>query len=281
MVELRLGLIQMTSTNNVADNISRAVGMIEHAVSKGAQFIATPEMTNIITSNRDELLARTFEEAEDPSLREFQIQARRHSITLLIGSLALKTSNGDFVNRSVLIGADGTVMARYDKIHMFDVTLGDGEQYRESKLYKPGSKAVVAQTPWGGLGMSICYDLRFPHLYRHMARAGAKMLAVPAAFTQVTGAAHWHVLLRARAIETGCFVFAPGQCGHHGAGRRTFGHSVLIDPWGVVLSELGDEPGVLIGKLDLQQVNEVRQRLPSLEHERDFEKAPDKWKDKA
>lgn len=270
MNSLRLSLVQMTSTSDVGHNIEQASRLITQAAEDGAQLIATPEMTGLLTTKRDVLLTHLYAEADDPALKAFQALARDKNIWLLIGSLPIKAGEEQVANRSFLIAPDGQIAARYDKIHMFDVSLPNGESYQESRLYKAGDKAVLAETPWGGLGMSVCYDVRFPHLYRELAQAGAKLISVPAAFTRPTGAAHWHILLRARAIETASYVFAPAQCGDHGGGRKTFGHSLIIDPWGEILAEGGEEPGVISAKLDLLRVNDVRERLPSLRLEQSF-----------
>jgi predicted amidohydrolase len=213
---------------------------------------------------------KTFAEQSDPGLAAFRELASELGIWLLIGSLAIKLSDDKLANRSFLINAQGEVAARYDKIHMFDVDLPNGESYRESKNYQPGITAMVAETPWGALGMSVCYDLRFPNLYRELAQAGAKMLTVPAAFTRTTGQAHWHILLRARAIESGCFVFAPAQCGIHADGRETFGHSLVVAPWGEILSDGGEAPGIIMADIDLSRIKTARSAVPSLNHDRLF-----------
>jgi len=271
MNSLHLSLVQMTSTSDVGHNIAEASRLITQAAEGGAQLIATPEMTSLLTTKREVLFSNLRAEDDDAALKAFQTLAHDKNIWLLIGSLPIKVGVEQVANRSFLITPDGQIAARYDKIHMFDVSLPDGESYQESRLYKPGDKAVLAETPWGGLGMSICYDVRFPHLYRELAQKGAKLLSVPAAFTRPTGAAHWHVLLRARAIETSSFVFAPAQCGDHGGGRKTFGHSLIIDPWGEILAEGGEEPGIISAKLDLLRVNDVRERLPSLRLKQKFQ----------
>lgn len=268
MKRVNLALVQMTSSEDVGENIAHACAFIDEAAGKGAQLIATPEMTSLLTSKRETLFAQAAEEAEDKALAAFQKKAEERQVWLLIGSLPIVVGEGRVANRSFLISPDGGVRARYDKIHMFDVDLDGGESYRESKLYQAGETAVVADTPWGGLGLSVCYDVRFPYLYRALAQNGAQMLSVPAAFTRPTGEAHWHVLLRARAIETGCFVFAPAQTGVHAGGRKTYGHSLIVDPWGEILADGDDKCGIVQAELDLSHVEKARKRIPSLHHDR-------------
>ena len=268
---LTVGLVQMTGGVDVARNTDTAVGLVREAAGQGAAFVLTPEMTGLVDRRRDRLLANTTTEADDPTLAALRAVAADLGVWLLIGSLALKASadrDDRLVNRSFLIGPDGAIAARYDKVHLFDVDLPDGESYRESSLYDGGARAVVAQTPWGGVGLSVCYDLRFASLYRALALAGARILTVPSAFTRTTGEAHWHVLLRARAIETGAFVLAPAQVGRHEDGRQTFGHALAVDPWGRVLVDGGEAVGVHLAKLALDEVDRVRARIPSLDHGR-------------
>ncbi|MFN7179144.1 carbon-nitrogen hydrolase family protein [Hyphomonas sp.] len=270
MTKLTAACIQMRSGTEPAANLAAATGMIREAAAQGARFIATPEMTNLLDIRPGMARAKVRREAEDESLPAFRLLAAELGVTLLIGSLAIALEGDErFANRSFLIGPDGGLIARYDKIHMFDVEVGDGQTYRESRAYRPGEEAVLAQTSFGTLGLTICYDLRFPHLYRRLAQAGADILTLPAAFTRVTGEAHWHVLIRARAIETGCFVIAPAQGGKHQDGRETFGHSLIVSPWGDVIAELkGDEPGVLLAAIDLAEVAAARARIPSLTNDR-------------
>jgi len=246
---------------------------VREAAGQGAGFVLTPEVTNIISTSRSHQMKVLHPEAADPTLAALRDETKALGIWLLIGSLALKTDDPDgrFANRSFLVGPDGEIMARYDKIHMFDVDIDATESYRESSGYRPGDKAVLADTPIGRIGMTICYDMRFAHLYRRLAQAGAQILTVPAAFSPVTGAAHWQSLLRARAIETGCYVFAPAQTGHHGGKRRTHGHSLAVSPWGEVLVDGGIEPGVTMVDFDLADVEQSRRRVPSLSHDREFE----------
>lgn len=271
--KFKAALVQMRTSLSVEKNIDAASKLIREAKDLGAQYIQTPEMTNIMEQGRDGLFAQLKEEERDDALAAFRQLARDLKVHLHLGSLAIKASEDKAVNRSFLIGPDGEVVVRYDKIHLFDVQLPGGESYRESNTYRPGEIAVTADLPWGRLGLTICYDLRFPALYRALASAGAHFLAVPAAFTKQTGEAHWHVLQRARAIETGSFVLAAAQGGHHENGRDTFGHSLIVDPWGKVLAEGGVDPSVVIAEIDAEEVAKVRARIPSLEHGRRFEVA--------
>jgi len=266
----KVGLVQMRSGLDPQANLAAAVDAIEQAKRAGADYVLTPEMTNII-AKRERLLATIVDEELDPTLAALREAARQRSIYVHIGSLAVKASPDKAANRSFLIGRTGEVIARYDKIHMFDVDLANGESYRESRTYRPGDLAVVADLPWGRLGVTVCYDLRFPALYRALAEAGALFFSIPSAFTVQTGEAHWHVLLRARAIENGCFVFAAAQGGTHESGRETYGHSLVIDPWGQIVAEGGTEPGVVVADIDPAQVTAARARIPSLHHGRRFE----------
>jgi predicted amidohydrolase len=232
--------------------------------------VLTPEMTTILDRDRARLLAAIAPEDVDPSLTQFRALAAELGIHLHIGSMAIRIGEADVANRSFLIAPDGNIIATYDKIHMFDVDLAGGESYRESRLYRPGAAAAVADLPDARLGLSICYDVRFPHLYRALAKAGASVIAIPAAFTKTTGEAHWHVLVRARAIETGAFVIAAAQGGHHEDGRDTYGHSMIVDPWGAILAEAGTEPGVIVAEIDAAASVTARSRLPSLANDRVF-----------
>ena len=252
-------------------NIDDAVRMIGEAKSAGAEYVLTPEMTNILAAKREQLFAAVVEEEADASLAAMRATARKLGIYIHVGSLAIKLSPDRAANRSFLIDPKGDIAARYDKIHMFDVDLAGGESYRESRNYRPGELAVLADLPWGRLGLTICYDLRFPALYRALAEAGATMLAIPSSFTKQTGEAHWHALMRARAIENGCFVFAAAQAGKHENGRETYGHSLIVDPWGRIIAEGGTEPGVIMAEIDPAQVTDARARIPSLQHGRRFE----------
>lgn len=273
---MRVGLVQLTVGDDPAVNLPETLSLLRAAAAGGAQFVLTPECTNLLSANRDHQRRVLRHEEADETLAALQAEARALGIWLLIGSLGLLTHDADgrFANRSFLIGPDGGIVARYDKIHMFDVNVSETEVYRESAGYRPGSAAVLAETPFAKIGMTVCYDVRFPHLHRRLAQAGAQIITVPAAFNHITGAAHWHVLLRARAIETGCFILAPAQTGFHperdGKGRNTFGHSLAIAPWGEVLVDGGTEPGVSFVDLDLTAVAKARARVPSLQHDREF-----------
>jgi len=266
-----VGLIQMRSGLDPQANLATALASIDQAKRAGADYVQTPEMTNILALKRDQLFANIVADEQDPTLATLREVARKLAIYIHIGSLAIKASPEKAVNRSFLIDRKGVVVARYDKIHMFDVDLAGGESYRESNNYRAGELAVIADLPWGRLGLTVCYDLRFPALYRALAEAGVSFLAIPSAFTRQTGEAHWHVLLRARAIENGCFVFAAAQGGRHENGRETFGHSLVVDPWGRVLAEGGTEPGVVLAEIDPAEVAAARARVPSLHHGRRFE----------
>ena len=264
-------LVQMRSGLDPQANLDAAVKLVAEAQGRGAAYVQTPEMTNIMVLQHEQLFAAIVPEESDPSLATFRELARALEIHVHIGSLAIRASADKAVNRSFLIDPKGEILARYDKIHMFDVDLANGESYRESRNYRAGDFGVVADLPWGRLGLTICYDLRFPALYRGLAEAGASYLAVPAAFTRQTGEAHWHVLQRARAIENGCFVFAAAQGGRHENGRETFGHSLIIDPWGRILAEGGTEPGIVLATIDPAAISAARARIPSLQHGRRFE----------
>ncbi len=270
---MRAALVQLTSGKDPGENLPVTVEFLRAAAAGGASFVLTPETTNIISADRARQRAVLSHEQDDPTLAALRNEARELSIWLLIGSLALKTDDpgGRFANRSFLISPQGAIVARYDKIHMFDADVSETERYRESAAFRPGTRAVLAETPFASIGLTICYDLRFPQLYRRLARAGAQILTVPSAFTAVTGAAHWESLLRARAIETGSFVLAPAQTGDHGDNRKTHGHSLAVSPWGEVLADGGTEPGVTLVDFDLSEVDHARRRIPSLDHEREFE----------
>jgi predicted amidohydrolase len=267
----RVGLIQMRSCRTPQANMDAAARLIGEAKTGGADYVQTPEMTNIMEMSREKLFAAIVPEENDATLATFRELARALGLFVHVGSLAVKASADKAVNRSFLIDRRGEIVARYDKIHMFDVDLKGGESYRESRSYRPGELAVVSDLPWGRLGLTICYDLRFPALYRALAEAGATFLAIPSAFTRQTGEAHWHVLMRARAIENGSFVFAAAQGGDHENGRATFGHSLVVDPWGRVIAEGGSEPGVIFADVDPAEVATARARVPSLQHGRRFE----------
>ena len=273
----RAALVQITASDDPEANLPVTRDLVRRAASEGADLIATPEVTNCVSASRARQREVLRREAEDPTLAALREEAAARRVWLVIGSLALRTDDPDgrFANRSFLIGPDGGVVARYDKIHMFDVAVSATETYRESAGYRPGDRAVVADTPLGRIGLTVCYDVRFPALYRRLAQAGAEILAVPSAFSPVTGAAHWEPLLRARAIETGAWVLAPAQCGTHAASagrtRRTHGHSLAVDPWGAVAADGGEAPGVTFVEIDRAAVAEARRRVPSLEHDRPFD----------
>jgi deaminated glutathione amidase len=267
----KVGLVQMRSGVDPKANLAAALAGIEEAARAGAAYVLTPEMTNIMEIKRERLVAAIVDDEADPTLAAMREAARRLSIYVHVGSLAVKVSPDKAANRSFLINRRGDVVARYDKIHMFDVDLANGESYRESRNYRAGDLAVVVDLPWGRLGVTVCYDLRFPALYRALAEAGASFFSIPSAFTQQTGEAHWHVLIRARAIENGAFVFAAAQGGKHENGRETFGHSLVVDPWGQILAEGGTEPGVILADIDPALAAAARARIPSLHNGRRFE----------
>jgi predicted amidohydrolase len=270
-ISVTVACLQTNSGREVAANIAAVRPWIARARDAGAELILMPENVAMVEPNERLQREKALPEADHPALQAFRKAAKETGAWLLVGSLAIRVGDGKVANRSLLLDGEGRIVARYDKIHLFDVDLGDGERYRESNTIAPGNRAVVAATPWGRLGMSVCYDLRFPQLYRALAKAGADFLTIPAAFTRTTGQAHWHVLQRARAIETGCFVLAPAQCGVHAEGRETYGHSLIVDPWGVVVADGGDEVGMVVATIDRQQVDEARRRIPALTHDRGFE----------
>ena len=273
---MKAALVQLNVTDDPARNLTGTVQMVRDAADQGAEFVLTPEVTNCVSTSRAHQRDVLQTEEDDMTLAALRAVAAEKNIWLLIGSLGLKTDDPDgrFANRSFLIGPEGQIVARYDKIHMFDVDIDATESYRESAGYRPGDKAVVAQTPFGMIGMSVCYDMRFPHLYQALADAGAEILTMPAAFSPVTGAAHWHTLLRARAVETGCFVLAPAQTGEHASAknktRNTYGHSLVVAPWGEVMLDAGEEAGVYHFEMDMERVADARKRVPSLANRRDF-----------
>jgi len=274
---MKTALLQLNVSDDPAENLVVTLDLVRRAAEEGATFILTPEVTNCISSSREQQQRVIRHEEEDDTFAALCAQAANLNVWILIGSLALKAEGADdrLENRSVLVGPDGNVVARYDKIHMFDVQVSKTETYKESASFRPGTKAVLARTPFANIGMTICYDVRFPHLYRALAQAGAEILTVPAAFSAVTGKAHWHSLLRARAIENGCFVLAPAQTGtHKGAHktpRKTYGHSLVVSPWGEVLMDAGEAPGFSVIDLDLQEVAQARQKIASLTHDRDYD----------
>jgi deaminated glutathione amidase len=269
--KFRAAVVQLRSGREIAPNMATALDLIRKAAADGAHYIQTPENTPLMELDGNRLFERIRPENETAVLGEFAAIARDLRIWLHVGSLAVQVGKRKAANRAFIFAPDGSVAARYDKIHMFDVDLPSGESYRESKNYDPGGTAVNVRLPWGILGVTTCYDLRFPEHYKALAQAGADFLAVPAAFTKITGEAHWHVLLRARAIETGCFVLAAAQGGLHENGRSTYGHSLIISPWGDILAEAGDEPCVIGTEIDPAEVAAARQKIPALNHVRPFE----------
>ena len=269
---LTLGLVQITSTTSVDRNAELIEPLVREAAAKGAQLISLPEVVNLVDIRKGRSIREARIETEDPCLNLLKELAAELKVWIHAGSLAIKLEDDDrMANRAYMIDDQGEIRARYDKIHMFDVDLEGGESYRESKLFKPGEEAVLVETPWGPIGLTICYDLRFPHLHRTLAENGARVILNPAAFTAKTGKAHWHTLLSARAIETTCFIAAAAQTGSHEDGRETYGHSLAIAPWGEILVDGGEEPGVSIATLDLSQIDQVRGMVPSLSNGRPFE----------
>jgi len=268
----RLGCVQVNAGDDMAANLDAAEGFARAAARAGAQLIGFPENVAFMAPDGVGVREAARPEADHPALVRFKALARELEAWLVVGSLGIAGADNDgrVANRSFVIDATGQVMSSYDKIHMFDVVLSGGESYRESSTFCPGARAVVTDTPFGRLGLTICYDVRFPYLYRALAQAGAELIAVPAAFTRTTGVAHWHTLLRARAIETGAYIFAPAQCGTHPRGRQTYGHSLIVNPWGEVLADGGDEPGFICADIDLARVAQVRAQIPALTHDRDF-----------
>jgi deaminated glutathione amidase len=271
---LRVALVQTTTPADPAEGLAHVAPLIRRAVQGGARLVLTPEGTNLLVQDRDRREALLADEGDDGAVAGLKALAAELGVWLLIGSAIVKSGQADdarAANRSLLIDDRGETVARYDKLHVYDVDLPTGERWRESAAVRPGERAVVAPTPWGGLGLTVCYDVRFPHLFRTLARAGADMIAVPAAFTVPTGEAHWETLLRARAIETGCFILAPAQGGSHADGRRTWGRSTVVGPWGEVIARLDhDRPDVLFADLDLSAVGRARRAVPQLTHDRDF-----------
>ena len=263
--------IQTNSQNSMQQNIDSALALIEKAAQQGADFITLPENVAFMAGNGEELLANAYLAEEHPALKALQTSAKSLKKWLLIGGLSVKVADcKKIANRSFLINDSGDIVATYDKIHLYDVSVKGGESHQESKRYLAGNKAALSETPWGTLGMTICYDIRFAYLYRSLAQHGATFITVPAAFTHTTGQAHWHVLLRARAIETGCYIIAPAQTGNHPANRCTYGHSLIIDPWGTILADAGENTGIITAQIDTDNVTNIRQQLPCLEHDREF-----------
>jgi len=266
----RLACVQVNAGNEIAPNLEIASQLTRQAAGEGADFISLPECVALLEPDRAALLRKSATAADHPALKAFTDLAGELGKWIHVGSLAVLSEDGRVANRTFLIDPHGSVTATYDKIHMFDVDLDGGESYRESNTYQPGDAAVMADLPWGAAGLTICYDVRFPALYTHLANAGAHFIGVPSAFTRKTGQDHWHVLLRARAIETGCWVFAAAQCGDHANGRQTYGHSLIVDPWGEVVAEAGTEPGIIVAEIDPDRVAEARRSVPSLTNARTY-----------
>jgi predicted amidohydrolase len=262
--------IQTNATADIQTNLTTVEPMIIQAAAQGAQLITLPENVSLMIVGRERLFAQARPENDNLAVAFFSRMAKTTSTWMLAGSIAVAVDNDRLANRSYLFNPEGQIVARYDKIHMFDAELSASEVFRESANFRGGDRAVLAQTPWGKIGMTICYDLRFPHLHRALAKAGASIITIPAAFIATTGRLHWHILVRARAIETGCFVIAPGQCGEHDGGRRTYGHSLIVAPSGEILAEAGEETGIIMADLDLTKVADARRMLPSLKHDCEF-----------
>ncbi|MCP4429752.1 MAG: carbon-nitrogen hydrolase family protein [Gammaproteobacteria bacterium] len=270
MTTFKAACVQNTATRDIEQNISWVCERIDEAAAAGAEFIALPETVGLIEPVNEQIAEQTYTEANDAGLLAFREKAEKHSVTMLVGSQLIRLEDDRIVNRSFLLDCSGNIQARYDKLHMFDIQLANGEAYLESEMISPGDRAVITDTPWGKLGLSVCYDLRFAALYRALAQNGAEIITIPAAFTQTTGKAHWHTLVIARAIETGCYVIAPNQCGHHADKRRSWGHSLIVDPWGKVLADGGAEPGIIYADIDVAKVEQARNRIPALSNDREF-----------
>ena len=267
----RLACLQLNSGNDLQANLAAVRLMTCEAAGNGAQFVLTPEYALMMDGSGRVMRERALGVDGAPALGALQSLAREHRVWFLAGSLTVRTDEERIANRSFLISADGHVVATYDKIHMFDVTLPDGKVIRESSAYRSGDRAMVAETPWGRLGMTVCYDLRFPGLFRTLAQAGAQFITVPSSFQRQTGKVHWHTLLKARAIENECFIIAPAMCGDHSGNRQSYGHTLVIDPWGEILAEGGEAPEIVYADIDPARVAKVRGMIPSLEHDREFQ----------
>ena len=273
-MKIKVSCIQNCAEENLNHNLQDTSDLVRRAREAGAELICLAEFFSFLHLDDNGLNVAPFEESVHPTLSTFQSLAQEVDAWILLGSIAVSDSEGKKLNRSIMLSPQGEIIARYDKIHLFDVNLPNGEVYRESAIFNPGNEAVLAQLPWGSVGLTVCYDLRFPHLYRALAHSGAQILTVPAAFTRTTGQAHWHVMLRSRAIETGCYVVAPCQYGDHGK-AKTYGHSLIIDPWGRILADGGESRGYIISEVDLSEVEKARQMIPALEHDRPY-RVPDK-----
>lgn len=269
----RAALVQITAGPEPASNAQQNAALVKEASEGGAQFVMLPEVCNMIEPDRAALRQKVRPESEDETIVVLREMAAKAGIWVLVGSAVVAPNGpeGKLANRSLLIDGTGEIRGRYDKMHLFDVNVGSDDVYRESDTYQGGGKLALIEMPWGPLGMTVCYDLRFPHLYRDYAKAGAVMLTIPSAFTRPTGLAHWHVLLRARAIECGAFVFAPAQTGDHQGGRKTYGHGLAVDPWGEVLIDQGKEPGIAYAEIDTRLAATARSRIPALKHDREYE----------
>lgn len=268
---LKAACVQLNNTPDLHKNLVRSTAIVREAAAAGAQLIATPEYTCIMRDIGGDRLETAAEERDHKVLKHYQALAKELGIWILLGSISIKVGKVRIQNRSFLINAEGDIVARYNKIHLFDVDLPNGQSFRESKMVEPGDKAVIADSPWGKIGMTVCYDVRFPHLYRMLAKAGASIITIPSAFSMPTGEAHWELFVRSRASETGCFVLAPGQCGLHEGSRQTWGHSMIVNPWGKILAEAtGKETGFITADLDLSEVEKYRQNIPALNNDRDF-----------
>ncbi len=270
MTAFRAACIQVNAGNDLHANIETASKLARQAKASGADLILLPENVVMMEWGREKLLAKSAPAENHPAIAAFKALARETETWLHGGTLHIQLDDGRLANRTYMFDPSGKQVAQYDKIHMFDVDLGNGEAYRESATFRPGGAAQTVDLPWGKLGLSICYDVRFPQLYRALGKAGADFITVPAAFTRTTGKAHWHILLRARAIETGCYVLAPAQCGDHAGGRQTYGHALIVSPWGEILADAGEEPGIIMAEIDPAQVAEARRKVPALSHDREF-----------
>ena len=266
----KIACIQNCASNDLLATIEDAADLTREAHENGADLVCLPEFFSYLHLDEIGLDVAPFQEDEHPTLAVFQTVAEERGMWILLGSIAVYENDHETRrNRSIVLDPEGKIVMRYDKIHMFDVNLPNGETYRESEIFEPGDSAAIVDLPWGVLGLTVCYDLRFPHLFRTLAKAGADIISVPAAFTRTTGQAHWHVLLRSRAIETGCYIVAPCQYGDHGK-ARTYGHSLIIDPWGQVLSDGGESRGYIMADINVEEVSKARQRIPALQHDREY-----------
>ena len=255
--------VQLNSKQSISKNLADTKKYINKACDKGADFILTPEVSNIVSLSKNHLLENTYLENKDPFLSEIKLLAKKRSVWILLGSIIIKDKMNKLYNRSYLINSSGKIVSKYDKIHMFDVNISKGESYKESSIFTNGKKIITAKLPWGRIGMSICYDLRFPTLYRKLCSKGANMISIPAAFTRPTGKAHWQTLIKSRAIENSSFVFAPAQCGIHSSSRKTYGHSLIVSPWGEIIAEMKGKPGIIYAIIDISDVLKVRKMIPS------------------